>query len=56
VRVFVPTIAVKEGVPAVQVAPARVTAELESFLHEVTASPAINTTLIILMFIDVLLI
>jgi hypothetical protein len=48
--------AVNVGVPAVHAAPARVTAVVESFLHEVIASPAIKITQIILMFIEVLFI
>jgi hypothetical protein len=54
VSVFVPTIAVNVGVPAVQVPPASVTVELESFLHDVIARPAIKTKQMILMFIKVL--
>jgi hypothetical protein len=56
VSVFVPTIAVNVGVPAVQVPPASVTVELESFLQEVIARPAIKTKQMILMFIEVLFI
>jgi hypothetical protein len=48
--------AVNVGVPAVHAAPARVTALVESFLHEVIANPAIKMTQIILMFIEVLFI